>query len=57
MKYRNLIITLGFVVILIQFLGFPQSWRDALYAFVGILVIAFGYLSDKERTVKPDVNP
>ena len=49
MKYKNVIITLGFVVILIQFLGFPQSWRDALYALIGLLVIAFGYLSEKNK--------
>lgn len=49
MKYKNVIITFGFVVILVQFLGFPQSWRDALYALVGLLVIVFGYLSEKTK--------
>ncbi len=53
MKYRNLIITLGFVVILIQFLGFPQAWRNAFYAITGIAIITFGYLSEKEKKVKP----
>ena len=52
MKYRNLIITLGFIVIVIQFLGFPQSWKDVFYLLVGLLVITFGYLSEKEKKIK-----
>jgi hypothetical protein len=52
MKYRNLIVSLGFVVVIIQFLGFPQAWRNGLYALTGMSIIAFGYLSDKEKKVK-----
>jgi hypothetical protein len=52
MKYRNLIVTLGFVVVIIQFLGFPQAWRNGLYTLAGMSIIAFGYLSDKEKKVK-----
>ncbi|MEN9621718.1 MAG: hypothetical protein RLZZ67_152 [Candidatus Parcubacteria bacterium] len=53
MKYRNLIITLGFIVIFIQFLGFPQAWRDVLYILSGLLVITFGYLSEAEKKTAP----
>lgn len=44
MKYRNGIITLGFLVIVVQFLGFPESWRDGLYAILGLAVIALAYV-------------
>lgn len=53
MKYRNITITLGFIVLIIQFLGFPQSWDDIFYVVLGLLVIAFGYLSGKEKVSKP----
>jgi hypothetical protein len=49
MKYRNLIITIGFIVVLIQFLGFPQTWRNVLYSVSGISIIVLGYLSEKEK--------
>lgn len=55
MKYRNAIVTLGFAVLVLQFLGFPQSWDNALYAALGILVVAFGYLGAKEP--KADKSP
>lgn len=44
MKYRNSIIALGFLVIIIQFLGFPQSMRDVFYIIVGISIIVLSYL-------------
>ncbi|HEY0908350.1 MAG TPA: hypothetical protein VGE35_03320 [Candidatus Paceibacterota bacterium] len=53
MRYRNIIIGLGFFVVIIQFLGFPQSWRNAFYAVSGILIVAGGYMSDKERKMHP----
>jgi hypothetical protein len=47
MKYRNSIITLGAVIIILQFLGFPQSWDNALYAIVGLSIIALAYVGEK----------
>jgi hypothetical protein len=49
MKYRNIIIILGFLVVAIQFLGFPQSWRKTFHVASGALVVAFGYLAGRER--------
>jgi uncharacterized protein YjeT (DUF2065 family) len=48
MRYRNIIIALGFVTILIQFLGFPEGWRNAFYAVIGLAVIALAYVG-KDR--------
>jgi len=48
MRYRNIIITLGFLTILIQFLGFPESWDRAFYAIIGLAVIALAYVG-KDR--------
>jgi hypothetical protein len=53
MKYRNLIITLGVLIILVQFLGFPESWDNALYAIFGILVIILAYISQKRANQVP----
>jgi hypothetical protein len=48
MKYRNLIIILGFVILVTHSLGFPEGVRNALYILSGGLIIALGYLSDKK---------
>lgn len=44
MKYRNIIIALGFLVIVLQFLGFPASWDNAFYALFGLAIIALAYI-------------
>jgi uncharacterized membrane protein len=49
MRYRNIIIALGFLVIIIPALGFPREWKDTFHVITGILVVAFGYLAGKER--------
>lgn len=53
MKYRNIIIFLSFIVFALQFLGFPQSWDNAFYAFCGILIAVFSYLSGREKKQAP----
>jgi hypothetical protein len=52
MKYRNIIIALGFLVFILPILGFPQAWDDMFYAFAGILIIALSYLSGKKDMLK-----
>lgn len=47
MRYRNIIITLGVVIVALQFLGFPQSWDNALYAIVALLIIALAYVGER----------
>ena len=49
MRFRNLLMTLGFLVIAIQFLGFPRAWDSAFYVLLGLLVIAFAYLAGKRE--------
>lgn len=48
MKYRNSIIALGFLVILIQFLGFPQDVRNVFYGIVGLAIIVLSYICKHE---------
>ncbi len=48
MKYRNSIIALGFLVVIIQFLGFPENARNALFIISGIVVVALAYLAGKK---------
>ncbi len=52
MKYRNIIIVLGFLVFILPILGFPQTWDDMFYAAFGLLIIAFSYLSGKKDILK-----
>ena len=47
MKYRNSIIALGFLVAIIQFLGFPESMRNALFIVSGVAIIALAYLAGR----------
>lgn len=48
MRYRNIIIALGFLTIVIQFLGFPENYDNAFYAIIGLAVIALAYVG-KDR--------
>ncbi len=52
MKYRNIIIMLGFLVFILQILGFPQTWDNIFYGAAGLLIIAFSYLSGKKDALK-----
>ncbi len=52
MKYRNIIIALGFLVFILPILGFPQTWDDMFYACAGILIITLSYLSGKKDILK-----
>ncbi len=54
MKYRNIIIALGFFIIVIKILGVPQGFRDILYILSGAAVVIFGYFSAKPISTKPD---
>ncbi len=47
MKYRNAIIALGFAVIAVQFLDFPRSWDNAIYAIAGLFIIALAYVGER----------
>ena len=53
MNYRNIIIALGFLVIVLPFLGVPRSWKETAFVFVGLAVIALAYFSS--RAPKPVV--
>lgn len=48
MRYRNIIIVLGFLVVVAPLLHFPAMWMTALYTILGLAVIALAYVG-KER--------
>lgn len=52
MKYRNSIITFGFLVLVAKYSGFPSAWREALYVLFGLAIIVLAYLSGKESKPK-----
>lgn len=43
MKQAKFIITLGSLVVLIPFLGFPTAWKQAIFAFLGLMIIMSAY--------------
>jgi hypothetical protein len=45
MKYRNIIIALGFVIAILSFLGIPRSWKEIVFVALGASVIGLAYLS------------
>ncbi len=45
MKYRNIIIALGFVTAILSFLGIPRSWKEIAFVLVGGAIVALAYLS------------
>lgn len=49
MRYRNAIITLGFVVLAIGAVDVPVGWKKALCALAGISVVVLGYLAGRDR--------
>ncbi|HEU5114239.1 MAG TPA: hypothetical protein VFT82_00560 [Candidatus Paceibacterota bacterium] len=47
MKYRNIIIALGILIVIIHFLGFPSSIDNVIYSILGLLIIALAYMAGK----------
>ncbi len=43
MKYKNIIIVLGVLIVVLQFLDFPLSWDRAFYAIFGLAIVALAY--------------
>jgi hypothetical protein len=54
MRYKNIVIALGILIVIMQFLGFPSSWNNAFYALLGLSVIALAYAGGK--SAGPTVN-
>jgi len=44
MQKINTILTLGVLVALLPFLGFPQSWDNFFYVVFGLVIIGAAYL-------------
>ncbi len=45
MKYRNIIIALGFLTAVVSFLGIPRSWKEIAFVLIGGAIVALAYLS------------
>ena len=43
MSQRQWIVILGVWIMVLPFLGFPYSWKQALYVLTGLGVIVFAY--------------
>ena len=55
MRYRNAIITLGFVILVVGAVHVPDDWKRVLSALLGIAVIVLGYLAGRDR--RPALGP
>lgn len=45
MRHRNIIIALGFLSIIVPYLGVPKSFRELALVIVGAAIIGVAYLS------------
>lgn len=56
MKYRNTIITLGFIILVAStsFIGVPRSWKEFVMVLSALAIVVLAYLAGKEK--KPDVD-
>ncbi|HVU06273.1 MAG TPA: hypothetical protein VHE10_00535 [Candidatus Paceibacterota bacterium] len=45
MRFRNVIIALGVLIVIEPLLRFPSSWDDVVYGILGFFVIALAYMS------------
>lgn len=50
MNKDKIILTLGFLVIILPFLGFPGGVKTTLFVIFGFLIAGFAYLSIQERS-------
>lgn len=57
MRYRNAIITLGFVILFVGAIDVPVEWKKALCALSGIAVIVLGYLAGRDRRPGSSASP
>lgn len=44
MSYIKTNAFIGFLVLIMPFLGFPDSWKSVIYFILGLLLIIFGVL-------------
>ena len=59
MQKINTILALGVLVILLPFLGFPQSWDNFFYVISGLVIVSMAYLLkvNRKQKVSPDESP
>ena len=52
MRYRNIVIALGFLTVLAAspVLGIPRSWKDLIIIFSGLAIATLAYLAGKARS-------
>jgi len=54
MNKYNLIMVFGFIVLILPYIGFPQSFDNVLYSILGILIFTTSYLLKKEINDEED---
>ncbi|MFA5791600.1 MAG: hypothetical protein WC884_01015 [Candidatus Paceibacterota bacterium] len=52
MRKARILLTLGFWVTILPYLGFPYSWKDVLFTLSGLGLIYFSYVLYKESKIK-----
>ena len=53
MSKESVAIALGFWVIILPFLGFPESWRVAFLVLTGLGLISLGFLMRAKSLSRP----
>lgn len=51
MRYRNIIITLGFIILILStgIIGVPSLWSDIVLRLAAFAIIVLAYLAGNER--------
>ena len=55
-KNYRLIIWLGLILIIVPFLGIPQSWKDFVLLLVGLILIASGLFNRNNQKMEEKGN-
>ena len=52
MSRASVLVLVGFLVILIAFMGIPLSWLRILYPILGFVVVTVGFVMRSERIAR-----
>ena len=54
MRYRNIIITLGFIILVLStgIIGVPPMWSDIALRLAAFAIVVLAYLAGNERKAK-----
>ncbi|MES2023617.1 MAG: hypothetical protein V4439_02955 [Patescibacteria group bacterium] len=52
MQRARILLVLGIWVVILPYLGFPESWKNVLFTLTGFCLVCFSYVLYKEFQIK-----